>query len=217
MANIDDSMLGRINGSSNFLMIEYINGKLEHFITLIANQTRKPTLHQLTYELLIHYTEKCSSLELSKAFYDSFWLFCFTKTNFILYTETLELINRVLQSNEDIHRQEYLFYLGNYLEMQQRDAIFQETVKTRVNIEVLVGTASIMSSDGIPSAIVQHSLNQILIIIIGNNSILTRSCFKIVSFALELGLVHPLSVYDMTNPVYPSRLCNDDKFRSKYF
>jgi hypothetical protein len=139
---------------------------------------------------LLYFAEKSKGFDLSKAIFSSFWTFCFSNPLLVVKRESFKLIDSVLEQGEDPIKYEYLLSLGDFLERQDDT---ESSTEKDCNIDLLVGNSVTMSFDGIPSAIVQNSLNLILKTMLGPNFVLTRVAFRVISLAVELGLLHPLS------------------------
>ncbi|KAJ2997151.1 Sister chromatid cohesion protein 2 [Globomyces sp. JEL0801] len=61
-----------------------------------------------------------------------------------------------------------------------------------LKLSILVGNATEFSEDGIPSALIQNYLDDILKMMLGKDDKLSRQSFQVIRLALELGIVHPL-------------------------
>lgn len=66
--------------------------------------------------------------------------------------------------------------------------------KKGIDMKVLVGNAESFSEDGIPTSLLQSFLDEILEDVLSVEPLISATAFRVMSLALENGLIHPVKV-----------------------
>jgi hypothetical protein len=123
-----------------------------------------------------------------------------SKPALFVKTETLEIIQLSFAStNLNLHY-ELLNMFMVFLERQAKRRPNQELeseADTAVDMKVLVGNAESFHEDGIPTSLLQSFLDNILNDVLSPDSLISATAFRVMSIALENGLVHPVKVRNM--------------------
>ena len=164
---------------------EYSNLVLQH----LSGGSR---ILDLVFELAIVFTNSFLRFEAGQIGISAIGNLFVRHPEYMIQKKSLDLMNFVFSSSNLLYHYELLQVYLNYLELQQNLNSLSTDIPPALDIDVLVGNADVLLSEGIPTAVMQTFLPNILADMLVVDFNVSLTAFKIVSTALENGLVHPI-------------------------
>ena len=154
---------------------------------------------EVVFDCSVFFTKRLIECESSQIALTSLAALLISKPAFFVKIETLEIIQLSFASaNLNLHY-ELLNMFMVFLERQGKRNPSQELeseadTSAPVDMKVLVGNAESFHEDGIPTSLLQSFLDNILNDVLLPDTLISASAFRVMSIALENGLVHPVKV-----------------------
>jgi hypothetical protein len=148
----------------------------------------------IVYQLMTTYTSKLLLSESSQIALSSLGCLFLAYPALMLKKESIELMKMVFNSKKILLHHELLSTFSMYLQSQQKQGQLtnSKTSQKEIDLGVLIGSSDTFSNDGIPTAIMQAFLDDILNDVLQPDLSLTIAAFHVISIIVDNGLVHPI-------------------------
>ncbi|KAJ3321681.1 Sister chromatid cohesion protein 2 [Boothiomyces sp. JEL0866] len=183
-----------ISGNLNFLVEKESKTNVVYCCSELQKLTKGSNLIELSFGIISSYSSKFIHHDSASIGFTAFCSFLTARPKYFLMPDSMQVIDKVFDTQKSALHIEFFNVIAEYLVGQQLEKTFEmvDNVEDDMKIKILVGSADSFAEDGIPSSLVQTYLPRITQKMLLTDLRVSRAAFKVVSLALEYGLVHPI-------------------------
>ncbi|KAJ3257614.1 Sister chromatid cohesion protein 2 [Boothiomyces macroporosus] len=183
-----------IVGNLNFEIKKTNGKKILYNCSELQAFTKGDDLVEKSFNMFAKYCSRLINHDSALIAFSAICSFLNARPKYFLNPTAMEIISKVFETDKPLLHIEFFNVVVEYLTGQQleKSIDLEGNDSEEMKIEILVGNADSFVEDGIPSSLVQNYLPRIIEKMLLPDIRVSRAAFKVVSLALEYGLVHPI-------------------------
>ncbi|KAJ3314315.1 Sister chromatid cohesion protein 2 [Boothiomyces sp. JEL0838] len=183
-----------IVGNLNFEIKKTNGKKILYNCSELQAFTKGDDLTEKSFNMIAKYCSRLINHDSALIAFSAICSFLNARPKYFLNPTAMEIISKVFEADKPLLHIEFFNIVVEYLTGQQLEKSIDlvGNDSEEMKIEILVGNTDSFVEDGIPSSLVQNYLPRIIEKMLLPDIRVSRAAFKVVSLALEYGLVHPI-------------------------